>query len=487
MNHRIIISITGKLIQLVGCLMIFPILIGLFYGEKEFFILALVAGISIIAGSFLRGVKVKNERIRVKEGFVVTALSWFIFSVIGAIPFWASGTIPSITDAIFETASGFTTTGASILSNVEELPRCLLFWRSFTHWIGGMGILVFMLAIIPLTGGSNFNLMRAESPGPSVSKLAPKLKSTAQVLYRIYIVLTVIEFLLLVIFKMPVFDAVTLTLGTAGTGGFGIRNTSIADYSTVCQWIITVFMILFGINFNAYFFIFMRQFKKIFGMEEIRAYLVVILLSTAAISLNILKMCEGIFDAVTKAAFQVASIITTTGYSTTDFDLWPTFSKYILVFLMFMGACAGSTGGGIKISRIIVAVKTFLKETGTYIHPKSIRKLQVDKHPLEHDVIRSVNVYLITYIMICLASILLLSIEGKDMTTTVTAVFATLNNIGPGLGDVGPMGNFYDFNLLSKLVMIFDMIAGRLELFPLLILFHPSVWKALISQRVRRQ
>ena len=481
MNNGIIRYILGKILIIEGGLLILPFIVGLIYGEEErrAFLPAILA--CLVIGFLFSFKKPEDNVFYLKEGCVVTALSWILLSLFGALPFIITGEIPSFTDAVFETASGFTTTGASILSDVEALSHASLFWRSFTHWIGGMGILVFMLAIIPLTGGgSNFNLMRAESPGPSVSKLAPKLKSTAQVLYRIYIVLTVIEFLLLIIFKMPVFDAITLTLGTAGTGGFGIKNSSVADYSVACQWIITIFMLLFGVNFNAYFFIFLRQFRKAFSMEEVRVYILSVLASIAAITICIFKSCNGLFDAITKASFQVVSIVTTTGYSTVDFDLWPAFPKYVLVLLMFMGACAGSTGGGIKVSRFCILIKTFLKETLSYIHPKSIKKIDFDKKPIDHDTVRATNVYMVNFLIIFVVSGLLVSLDDQDLITTFTAVAATINNIGPGLSAVGPTCNFALFSPGVKWVLIFDMLAGRLELFPILILFHPGVLKDVV-------
>jgi len=427
--------------------------------------------------------KPKNNVFYLKEGCVTTSLCWILISVFGALPFVLTGEIPSFTDALFETISGFTTTGASILNDVEALSYTSLLWRSFTHWVGGMGVLVFMLAIIPLSGGSNMNLMRAESPGPSVGKLVPKLRHTARLLYVLYISLTVLQFLLLVIGKMPVFDAITTSFGTAGTGGFGIKNDSMMSYSPYIQWVVTIFMILFGVNFNAYYFIFLREFKKAFTMEEVKYYLLIIGIATAVIFFNILDVSKGVFDALTHASFQVATIITTTGFATADFDLWPMTSRLILVMLMFIGACAGSTGGGIKVSRFVVAVKTVAKELTSYIHPKSIKKIKFEGKVVERDVIRSINVYFITFILIFAASIFLVSFEGKDLETNFTAVAATINNIGPGLSGVGPTKNFSTFTPFSKYVLMFDMLAGRLELFPLLILFHPGIWKDMYAQR----
>ena len=484
MNQSVIRYILGQILKIEGLLLTVPGIVGLCYHESEAFSYFIVAGLSLILGFIATIKKPESSVFYLKEGCVTTALSWIILSIFGCFPFVLNGEIPSFINALFETASGFTTTGASILNDVEVISHASLFWRSLTHWIGGMGILVFMLAVVPLSGGSNINLMRAESPGPAVGKLVPRIKGTAQALYIIYFFLTLLEFILLLFGGMDVFESACTSLGTAGTGGFGIKNSSLGDYNTYCQWVVTVFMILFGVNFNMYYLLFLRQIKKAFAMEEVKAYFVIIICAICLITANIYSMCDGFGDAVTKAAFQVGSIITTTGFSTTDFNLWPSFSKVILVLLMFIGACAGSTGGGIKVSRIIVAYKTFLKETLTYIHPKSVRRLMVDKRPLDHDVIRSVNVFLITYMMLFVFSLLIISLEGKDLVTTFTAVAATINNIGPGLSEVGPISNFSDFSALSKVVLIFDMLAGRLELFPMLILFHPSIWKSMISRRI---
>ena len=425
----------------------------------------------------MRRKKPANNVFYLKEGCVTTALSWIFLSFFGCLPFVFTGEIPFLPDALFETISGFTTTGASILSDVEALSHCSIIWRSFTHWIGGMGVLVFLLAIIPMSGGSHINLMRAESPGPSVGKLVPKVKSTAQILYIIYFTMTAIEFIFLLLGRMPVFDAINTSFGTAGTGGFGIKNDSMASYSPYIKWVVTIFMILFGVNFNAYYLILFKQFKKAIKMEEVKCYFMIILASTLVIFINIVKTYTNVFKAFTDAAFQVGSIITTTGYSTTDFDLWPGTSKTILVMLMFVGACAGSTGGGIKVSRFLIMFKTVVKELRSYIHPKSIQKIKMDDKPVPHEVVRSVNVYGITFITIFAASIFLLSLDGKDLITNFTAVATTLNNIGPGLNLVGPTRNFDLFSPFAKFVLMFDMLAGRLELFPLLILFHPTIWK----------
>ena len=425
----------------------------------------------------------KSQVFYLKEGCIATALSWIILSFFGCLPFYLSGEIPSLTDALFETVSGFTTTGASILNNVEGLSYCALFWRSFTHWIGGMGVLVFLLAVIPLSGGSHINLMRAESPGPSVGKLVPKIRYTARILYIIYFAMTILEIILLLLGDMPLFDALTTSFGTAGTGGFGIKNDSFKSYSPYLQWVVTIFMILFGVNFNAYYLLLFGKIKHALSMEEVRTYFIIIFAAAGVIFFNILETCSGIFDALTQSMFQVGSIITTTGFSSVDFNLWPQASKSILVLLMFIGACAGSTGGGIKVSRFILLVKTIAKELNSYIHPKSIKKIKMEGKPVEHEVVRSTNVYFITFMILFSASVLAISFEGKDLITNFTAVAATINNIGPGLELAGPTQNFGHFSLFSKYVLIFDMLAGRLELFPLLILFHPEAWKDLLTRR----
>lgn len=483
MNSSVIRYILGHVLKIEALLLLLPCLVALIYRESSGFAFLITFGICGLLGILMTHKKPATFVFYLKEGCVTTALSWIFLSIFGCLPFVFSGEIPSFTDALFETISGFTTTGASILSDVESLSCCSLFWRSFTHWIGGMGVLVFLLAIIPLTGGSHINLMRAESPGPSVGKLVPKVRYTARILYIIYFGITIIEIILLLIGRMPVFDAVTISFGTVGTGGFGIKNDSLASYSSYIQWIVTIFMILSGVNFNAYYLILFRRWKKALNMEEVKYYFIIIGAATAIIFINIYDTSLGILGALRHAAFQVGSIITTTGYATMDFNLWSPSTKTVLVLLMFIGACAGSTGGGIKVSRFVVAVKTIIKEMTSYIHPKSIQKIKIDGKPVDHEVIRSINVYFITFIVLFSASVFLVSLEGKDLTTNFTAVAATINNIGPGLELVGPTQNFGGFSAFSKYILMFDMLAGRLELFPLLILFHPIVWKDLFAKR----
>lgn len=382
-----------------------------------------------------------------------------------------------MTDAFFETVSGFTTTGASILTNVEGLSQTALFWRSFTHWVGGMGVLVFILAIIPTKSDSGIHLMRAESPGPSVNKLVPKVRTTAMILYGIYLGMTVVEIVFLLVGGMPLFDSLTIAFGTAGTGGFAIKNDSIASYTTYLQGVVTVFMIMFGINFHVYYLFLVKRPKEALRTGEMWAYLGIIGTSVLVIAFSVRDMFPSFFMALHQSAFQVGSIITTTGYATVDYEAWPEIARTILVLLMFIGACAGSTGGGIKVSRIIILFKGVKKEITMISHPRSIKKVKIDGRLVEHDVVRSVNAFLVIYAVIFVISLMIISLDNMDMTTNFTAIAATLNNVGPGLGIVGPTGNYAAFSDLSKLVMSFDMLAGRLELLPMLILFVPSTWK----------
>lgn len=483
MNTSIIRYILGWVLKIEALLFLIPCIVSVIYKEHEGFYYLAVAVFCGLIGILMTLSKPKNHVFYLKEGCITTALCWILMSIFGCLPFWISGEIPSFTDALFETISGFTTTGASILTDVEVLSHCSLLWRSFTHWIGGMGVLVFLLAILPLSGGSHINLMRAESPGPSVGKLVPKVKYTARLLYVIYLGMTILQIILLLAGGMSFFDSLNISFGTAGTGGFGIKNDSFMSYTPYVQWVVTIFMILFGINFNAYYLLLFRKFKKAFGIEEVKYYLLIIVASIGILFINILETSANAFKALTDASFQVASIITTTGFSSADFNLWSGTCKTVLVLLMFIGACAGSTGGGIKVSRIVIMIKTMFKETVTYIHPKSVKKIKVDDKPVEHEVIRSINVYLITFILLFSLSCLLISVDGFDLVTNFTAVTATINNIGPGLELVGPTQNFSIFSPFSKYVLMFDMLAGRLELFPLLIFFNPVVWKELFISR----
>lgn len=476
MNYRVISYILGWVLAIEGLFLAVSAAVGAMYGERA--ALSFLYAALICAALGLPAILKKPRRMAffMKEGFVTVALCWIVLSIFGALPFVFSGEIPRFTDALFETVSGFTTTGASVVPDVEVLSHCTLFWRSFTHWIGGMGVLVFLLAILPLAGGSQMYLMQAESPGPSVGKLVPKTRHTALILYALYILLSVVEFILLLGGGMTVFNAVTTTFGTAGTGGFGIRNSSMADFSPYLQWVVAVFMMLFGINFNLYFLVLIGRGRQALKSEELRTYLGVIAAATLLIVLNTRAAGVRLGETVRHAFFQVSSIITTTGFATCDFDLWPSLSKCVLVLLMLVGACAGSTGGGIKISRVLILIKRAGEELHKFIFPNSVTKIRLEKKILDREVVHTTSAFLIVYVFIFAISTLLVSAEGHDLETCFTAVAATFNNIGPGLSVVGPTRNFGFFSDFTKYVLIFDMLAGRLELFPMLILFSPRTW-----------
>lgn len=477
MNYAMIRYMLGYICYFEAIFLALPCIVSIIYKEKSGFSFAAIMLLCAAIGFTMTFKKPKDRTMFAKEGLVIVALSWIILSIFGAVPFVISGEIPSMTDAFFETVSGFTTTGASILTNVEGLSQTALFWRSFTHWVGGMGVLVFILAIIPTKSDSGIHLMRAESPGPSVNKLVPKVRTTAMILYGIYLGMTIVEIGFLLIGGMPLFDSLTIAFGTAGTGGFAIKNDSIASYSTYLQGVVTVFMIMFGINFHVYYLFLIKRPKEALRTGEMWAYLGIIGTSILVIAFSIRDMFPSFFMAFHQSAFQVGSIITTTGYATVDYESWPEIARTILVLLMFIGACAGSTGGGIKVSRIIILFKGVKKEITMISHPRSIKKVKIDGRLVEHDVVRSVNAFLVIYAVIFVISLMIISLDNMDMTTNFTAIAATLNNVGPGLGIVGPTGNYAAFSDLSKLVMSFDMLAGRLELLPMLILFVPSTWK----------
>lgn len=477
MNYSIVLYILGCVLKFESAFLVLPALVGLIYREHASVSYLAVAVLCLILGVLLTHKKPRSTNLYTREGFVAVALSWIIMSIFGAIPFVLTGDIPFYVDALFETISGFTTTGSSILTDVESISKASLFWRSFSHWIGGMGVFVFIMAILPMMGGSTMNLMKAESPGPSVSKLVPHVKDTAKILYGIYIAITICEATILRALGMPLFDSLTTTFGTVGTGGFGIRNDSIAGYSPAIQITITVFMILSGINYTAYFYILTGKIKELFKIEEVRWYLAIIFGSVAVITWNVRSLYPTFSETLRHAFFQVGSIITTTGYATTDFDLWPALSKTLLVTLMFIGACAGSTSGGIKVSRILILLKTIRKELSLIIHPRQVKKIRMDGHPVDHETLRSANVFLVVYFVLLLTSMLLISVDEFDFSTNFTSVVTVLNNIGPGLNLVGPTQNFSIFSPFSKFVLMFDMLVGRLELFPMMILLMPSTWK----------
>lgn len=478
MNYRVILNFLSWASYFEAAFLLLPAMVAMIYGEDVLYAYLISILICLAVGTLFKLIPSRQENMYAKEGFYAVALCWILFSALGAIPFVLTGEIPHYVDALFETVSGFTTTGASILTDVESLSYASLFWRSFTHWIGGMGILVFMLAILPSKGnGTVMHMMRAESPGPVVGKLVPKVRWTALILYSIYFALTILEIVILIMGDMPIYDAIVHSFGTAGTGGFGIKADSIASYSSFQQTVITVFMILFGINFSFYYLLLTKKFIPAFKMSEVRTYLLIIVTAILLITLDISPLFENTKDAAHHAAFQVGSIITTTGYATADFNVWPGFSKTILVMLMFIGACAGSTGGGIKVSRIMLLLKGVKNEIAMAVHPRGVRKVKMDGQTVEVETIRSLNAFFALYMIIFAISVLIVSLDEKDLITNFTAVAATLNNIGPGLEVVGPIGSFASFSISSKLVMIFDMLAGRLELIPLLMLFAPPTWK----------
>ena len=476
MNYSIIIYIIGMILKIEAVFMALPAITALIYQETSGVAFLITIALCLVIGLPLTRKKPTRKAFYTKEGFVTVALSWIVLSIIGAIPFVISRSIPNPVDALFETVSGFTTTGASILSDVEALPHCMLMWRSFTHWVGGMGVLVFIMAFIPLSGAQNMHIMKAESPGPSVSKLVPRVKTTALILYSIYFALTLIEFIMLLFGGMTVFEALNTAFATAGTGGFGFYNSSMGSFSPYLQIVITVFMILFAINFNCYYMLLCGKLREAFNLE-LRTFLIIIASVITVITINIHGMFSSVGEALRHSAFTVASLISTTGFSTVDFNQWPELSRALLVIIMFIGACAGSTGGGIKVSRIIILFKGMSKELQTMVQPRQIKKIKMDSRIIDHETVRSVNVYMVAYLMIFAISLVLISFDNHDLITSFTAVTATINNIGPGLDLVGPTSNFGLFTMQSKIVLIFDMLAGRLELFPMLLLFTPATWK----------
>lgn len=479
MNKRSIIYILGWVLIVEAVAMQIGTITSLIYGEKEAWYFVLTGVVSAILG--VLAVKVKKPKNMVlyqKAGFAATALSWILLSLAGCMPFWLSGEIPSFIDAFYETVSGFTTTGSTILNDVEALSKGMLMWRSFLHWLGGMGVIVFLLAIIPKLGGQqNIFLMKAESPGPIIGKAVPRMRNYATMLYGIYIILTALEFILLLFGGLNVFEAINTSFSTAGTGGFGIYNSNAAAFeSYYVQTVIAVFMLLFGINFSVYLCLIARKFKQSLKFEELWIYLGIVAVSTAIIAFNISSIYKP-YDAFHQSFFYVTSIISTTGFGLTDVNKWPELSKTVIIILTFIGASAGSTGGGFKISRIILLFKEVRKEFSLLVHPRNVKLVKMDGKTVNHDIMRTTSMYLVLYIGVFALSFLLVSIDNMDFTTSFTAVAANLNNTGPGLGAVGPVGNYADFSILSKIVFIFDMLAGRLEIYPLLLLFAPSAWK----------
>lgn len=481
MNISLVLYVVGNVLFSEAVLMLLPVFVALLMGTGDwiYFIYTIVP--LALVGFLLRLKKPKLSRMRTREGLAAVAFSWIFLAAFGALPFYFSGYFAGYVDCFFETVSGFTTTGATILTDIEGLGNGgLMFWRSFTHWVGGMGILVFVLAILPNMDGSTVQLLRAESPGPEPGKVVPRLKETARILYLIYFGLTFLHIICLLFTKMPLYDSVIHAMGSAGTGGFSNMNASVGAYNNpAAEWVIAIFMMLFGINFSLYYLILKRQIKDVFKNEELRVYLGLIVGAVILITLNVAgKYYDGSWsDAVRSAFFQVSSIITTTGYSTTDFNLWPTFSKMLIVVLMIVGASAGSTGGGIKVSRLIVLLKAVREEFRHLTHPRVVHAPRMDGRIIDKGILKGILIFFFTYITIAFVSMIVISVDGYDIESTITAVLSALGNIGPGLGAVGPMGNFSGFSVLSKLVLSFCMLAGRLELFPMLILFVPSTWK----------
>lgn len=472
--------ILGWVLKIEACCMLFPVLTGLYYQEDATYVYLGVAIATFIVGSICTLHKPKARSFRAKEGFLVVALSWIALSIVGMLPFILTGEIPKVHDALFEIVSGFTTTGASIVPNPDVLSKATILWRSFSHWIGGMGVLVFVLTILPIESnqqGNTIHMMRAESPGPSVGKLVPRIKDTARILYGIYFIMTIVLIVTLIIAGMPIYDAITMGLGTAGTGGFSISSAGAGIYAPHIQVILTVGMIAFGINFNIYYLILLRRFRSAFKSEELRAYLGVIIIAIVLISFNIYGQVGNLWDTVLQSSFQVGSIITTTGYTTVDYNTWPMFSKLILLGLMLTGAMAGSTGGGFKIQRLVIICKNALNQLRNFISPRRVQVVQMDGKVVESDVVASTKSYLVLYIAIMGISTLIVSLDNFDLMSTFSAVNATFNNIGPGMNMAGPVESFANFSVLSKLTMTFDMLAGRLEIIPMLLLFSPSAWR----------
>ncbi|MBQ8502677.1 MAG: TrkH family potassium uptake protein [Clostridia bacterium] len=477
MNRRMVLYTVGTVIKIEALLMLLPTICALIYKEacvKDFLIsiaACLICGFALTIIS-----RPGNKVIYAREGFVIVAISWLALSAFGALPFFISGEIPSYIDAFFETVSGFTTTGASILTDVESMSKGLLFWRSFTHWVGGMGVLVFMMAIVPSLSDRTIHILRAEVPGPIVGKIVPRMKQTTRILYVIYMALTVLMFLFLLVGDMPLFDALVHALGTAGTGGFGIKADSMASYSPYLQWVVTIFMLLFGINFNLYYLLLIKKFKPVFKSGEMWFYLGIVALSTAGITMNIMPIYESFGTSLRHAAFQVSTIITTTGFATDDFNQWPGFSKTILLLLMFIGGCAGSTAGGFKVSRVVILLKNIKRELKKMLHPRSVDVVRFEGKRLDEATISSVNSYLAIYALFFCAIVLLLGLEPFDFETNISAAASCFNNIGPAFGAAGPASSYAMYSPFSKFVLSLAMLFGRLEIYPLILTLSPSTW-----------
>ena len=481
MNYKMIGKILSPLLLIEVAFMVPALALCLYDGSRAAargFIIAMIATVAV-AGILRLLTRNAPAGFYAREGLVLTGLTWIVMSILGCLPFCISGEIPSFIDALFEMVSGFTTTGSSILPEVESLSRGILYWRSFSHWVGGMGVLVFLMAIVPLSGkneGFTLHILRAESPGPSVGKLVPRMKNTARILYWLYVALTMLDFLFLMLGGMPWFEALCHAFGTAGTGGFGVKNDSFGSYSPYLVNVTTVFMLLFGVNFSCYYLLLLKRFRDVFADEELRTYIGIVIASTVMITLSIKGLYPTLGEAIRHAAFQVGSIISTTGYGTTNTDLWPPFVKALMLFLMISGASAGSTGGGMKVARIILAMKALRRNIHENLHPSEVSRVRFNKAPVDERVIKNLNGYLIAYFSIIILSFIVVSLDGFSVETNISAVLATFNNIGPGFDAVGATSNFGAYGTLSKLVFIADMLAGRLEIFPILILASRSTW-----------
>ena len=477
MNRRMVLYVVGTVIKIEAALMLLPLITSLIYKESCVSSILASIGIALVAGFALTLIfKPGSKVIYAKEGFVIVSLAWLALSAVGALPFYISGEIPSYIDAFFETVSGFTTTGASILTDVESMSKGLLFWRSFTHWIGGMGVLVFIMAILPSVSDRSIHLLRAEAPGPIVGKIVPKIKQTARILYIIYIALTFLEMLFLLAGGMPLYDSIVHAVGTAGTGGFGIKADSLGSYSPYIQWVVTIFMLLFGVNFNLYYFILIKKFRSAIRNEELMTYGAIVLFSIAAICVNIAPLYETVAESLRHSAFQVAAVISTTGFATVDFNQWPGLSKTILLILMFIGGCAGSTAGGFKVSRIVLLLKNIKRELQKLLHPRAVAAVRLDGKRIDEKTIGSLGAYLAIYALFLCVVVFLLGLDKFDLETNISVAASCVNNIGPGFGAAGPMDGYAMFSPFSKVILSLTMLLGRLEIFPLIITFSPSTW-----------
>lgn len=477
MNKTIIRYLLCRVMQFEGIFLMLPVIIAVIYKENEGIWFLIVAAVTFIVGTIGTLFKPKSNVFYAREGFVTVSLAWILLSLISAIPFCISGEIPNYVDAVFETVSGFTTTGATILSDVEKMSMCAMFFRCFTNWIGGMGVLVFMMAILPLSGNSNMYLMKAESTGADVSKLVPKVKDSAKILYGMYIGLTVILVVIYLILGEPVYDSFILAFSTLGTGGFGRYNASLGAYGYATQTVTIIFMFLCGINFNAFFLILKRKAKDFFKLEEVWWYVGILFVMIAFVTMQVTDKYATIREAIHHAAFQVVSIMTTTGFSTADFDTWADFAKAMLLLAMFVGGCAGATAGGIKVSRLLILIRSVEKEISHLTHPRSVRIIKLNKSAVSDETVRNIESFLIAYVVLFILSLIIVFADNYDFNTSFSAVLSMMGNVGPGLGKAGPTGNFGIFSPLSKIVLIFDMLAGRLELFPVLVLLHPATWR----------